>query len=956
MDTPHDPAPTSPALVGRDRELAALRDALAGACAGRGSLVLIGGEAGIGKTALAEWLCAEAQGQGALVLVGRCYDLAETPPYGPWAEALATRTPDTAGPLAPPDLAGGGMTSQAALFAAVRDHLAALAARRPVVLLLDDLHWADPASLDLLRVIGRGLGGMALLVLAAYRADEIARAHPLHALLPLLVRETSAARLDLRPLDAAAIGALVAARYALGAADAARLVGYLAGRTEGNPFFVDELLRTLEGDGILRGVADSWALGDLAAVPVPPLLRQVIAGRLARLAPETERLLAVAAVIGQEVSLAIWAAVGEVAEDDLLGHLERASATRLLEETPAGTGMRFAHALIREVLYAGLPPLRRRGWHRRAGETLADAASPDPDAVAHHFQRAGDPRAAQWLVRAGERAWRAYAWLTAAARYEAALALLDQRGAAAEERAALMLTLAVLYRFADAAHGLPYAEEAARLADGAGDRALAAAAAFDAGHLRTMAGDLRQGLGQMERALPLLEALPAAERARAPIVVVQRVPPEGQADYHRVAVTTMRAHVGRLAEARAGSLSPLTGAPVPAASALARVAALLGQPEEARRYFDRNRAARRAAGRHWEVGLNAVQELRFLTLPYEPERLAERERLVTEAEDAWTRGGGALAAGMPRLAHVWTLLLGGQWDEVGRIAAALRAVRDDQLRLGITGVLAQLARARGDVAGGRALVRAAFPTGPMTAPGNDWYHDATILQGVAALLALDLGDLAEARAWLAAHDRWLAWSGAALGQAEGALGWAAYHRAAGDRASAPRQPLALLAAHRTLGELDLAEGHTADATAHLEAALALAEACAAPYERALTLLALADLHLATRDRNGASLVLAEARALLAPLEARPALARAAALDARLAAPASAVAPTLPFGLTPREADVLRLVAEGLTDAQIAARLFVGRSTVNTHTRAIYGKLGVTSRAAATRLALDHGFR
>src|SRR3954447_20483546 len=139
------PAPAPP-LVGRERELGALRDALAAALAGRGSLVLIGGEAGIGKTALAEALLAEATGRGALVLVGRCYDLSETPPYGPWVEALARAPRDTAAPQ--PDLVGGGPASQAALFTAVRDYLTILTAAQPVILLLDDLHWADAASLD----------------------------------------------------------------------------------------------------------------------------------------------------------------------------------------------------------------------------------------------------------------------------------------------------------------------------------------------------------------------------------------------------------------------------------------------------------------------------------------------------------------------------------------------------------------------------------------------------------------------------------------------------------------------------------------------------------------------------------------------------------------------------------------------------------------------------------------
>ena len=200
---------------------------------------------------------------------------------------------------------------------------------------------------------------------------------------------------------------------------------------------------------------------------------------------------------------------------------------------------------------------------------------------------------------------------------------------------------------------------------------------------------------------------------------------------------------------------------------------------------------------------------------------------------------------------------------------------------------------------------------------------------------------------------------------------ACYHRQAGnpdqarahaDRALAlaaePRQPLALLATHRLLGELDIADGRHVAAQAHLDAALALAEACAAPYERALTLLALAESHVATGDRPEAATVLAEARTLLVPLEARPALARADALAARLAPTGAPITPreALPFGLSAREAEVLRLVARGLPNAEIAARLFLSRRTVTTHLTSIYAKLRVDGRPAAIAVAIDHGLR
>ena len=208
-----------------------------------------------------------------------------------------------------------------------------------------------------------------------------------------------------------------------------------------------------------------------------------------------------------------------------------------------------------------------------------------------------------------------------------------------------------------------------------------------------------------------------------------------------------------------------------------------------------------------------------------------------------------------------------------------------------------------------------------------------------------------------------------MGRAEGALGWAAYHRAAGDpsvarqhaiqafsHASEPRQPVALLAAHRALGELDVAAGQHAAAQAHLTASLALAEACAAPHERALTLLALAALHLARADQAGARAALAEARALLVPLDARPALARvdglAATIDAPIAPPPMPSA--FPAGLSAREVEVLRLIAAGRANHEIAAHLSSSPNTVMRHVTHILAKTGTENRAAAAVFALRHG--
>jgi len=335
------PRKSVPLLVGREREQAWLRDSLIAACGGQGGLVLISGEAGIGKTALAESLCAEAAERGALALVGRCYDLTETPPYGPWMELFGQYGSPGDSPTLPSPFARRGsvgeVANQAALFTQVLGFFTTIGARRPLLLLLDDLHWADPASLDLLRSLARSLSTLPLLVVVTYRADEVTRQHPLYTLLPTLVREAHAGRLDLRGLNDEAVQALVRARCPLPEHERARFVSYLRERAEGNPFFIGELLRTLEDEAILQRHDDGWRIGDLTHVRLPTLLKQVIDARLMRLGKETQHALAIAAVIGQEIPLSLWATVAHVSEMTLLDVVQRAVEANMLAEYADGS-------------------------------------------------------------------------------------------------------------------------------------------------------------------------------------------------------------------------------------------------------------------------------------------------------------------------------------------------------------------------------------------------------------------------------------------------------------------------------------------------------------------------------------------------------------------------------------------------------------------------------------------
>jgi DNA-binding CsgD family transcriptional regulator len=248
-----------------------------------------------------------------------------------------------------------------------------------------------------------------------------------------------------------------------------------------------------------------------------------------------------------------------------------------------------------------------------------------------------------------------------------------------------------------------------------------------------------------------------------------------------------------------------------------------------------------------------------------------------------------------------------------------------------------------------------LPDGPATEFGQKGVKSTVIARQLAAELALDEGDLEGAREWITAHDRWLEWSGAALGRAEGQLLWTRFHHLAGDirtayehaeralvHASEPRQPLALIAAYRYLGQLATEAEWYSVAADHLQASLALAERCEAPYEQALAMLEYADLAARTDDTDEVQRLLREARVIFTGLRAERSLERADRIDAELGTPTS----EHPAGLSDREVEVLEQAATGMTNAEIGDALYISRRTVAQHLHSVYTKLGVNNRAAA----------
>lgn len=401
-----------------------------------------------------------------------------------------------------------------------------------------------------------------------------------------------------------------------------------------------------------------------------------------------------------------------------------------------------------------------------------------------------------------------------------------------------------------------------------------------------------------------------------------------------------------------------------AAQGMGIVHATLGRPKEARAAFSQARDAYGRLDHHAVIAFTLLGELTDVMLPYGTAEVAERRRLAAEAEAALRRAGGAFAAGVsPRRAWLGTLYLEGRWAEVREIAGDISVHGNYFLRRTVTGVLGPMAREQGEPKLAWALIHSLLPQGTATVPGGCVFNDALLCQRLAANLEIDRGYLPGALAWLRENDRWLDWNGSVLGRAENHTVWARYHRATGDltrasqravkavrAASQPMQPLALLTAHRLSGELAGTDVPTA-AEEHFSRALALADACATPYERALALLGLAELRAASGHSAEATALVDEIRDICVPLDARRPLRRADAIARTMvgAATTSRVA----AGLTQREVEVLQLVALGLTDAEVADRLSISPRTVSQHLRSIYPKIDVGSRAGATRFALEH---
>lgn len=447
-------------LVGREAELQALKGAWEAARAGRCQIRLISGEPGVGKTRLASEFARRVRDSGAVVLMGAS-DEDISVPYRPFVEALrhlilhapeemlAAHVAEHHGELAriapelgrriagvPPPQAAEPDAERYLLFEAVAGLLRRTAQGRPVLLILDDLHWAESPDAKLLKHLVKASGQTPMLILGTFRDSDLAGNAPLTALLADLRREPSVERIALTGLDEEGIIRLVtaAAGHDLDAQglDFARAVHR---ETEGSPFFATEILRHLRESGELVNREGRWALrGELAALTIPDSVREVIGRRLSRLSEETGRLLSLAAVIGRHFDLPLLARIAEKSEDAVLDALDEAHDAALVAEVAGSAGdFSFNHALIRTTLYSGLAEARRVRLHRRIGEALEELAPEEAsrrvDELAHHWLAATKisdaAKAARYARAAGERALANLAYEAAVAHFDRGLTALD---------------------------------------------------------------------------------------------------------------------------------------------------------------------------------------------------------------------------------------------------------------------------------------------------------------------------------------------------------------------------------------------------------------------------------------------------------------------------------------------------------------------------------------------------
>ena len=518
-------------LTEREAALAELAAAWAEARRGNGRLLFVQGEAGIGKSRLLAEFSAAVRQSGGQVLSGACYEFERRLPYQPLADALrpALARLCPAGRAAlpgwlraelrrllpgwEPDAPPPPTTHPDTLFHAVARFLAQLGQAAPVLLLLDDLHWANEATLALLHYLARHGRTAPLLILCAHRETA---PPPLADLRQSLARARLAQTVTLARLSAAGVRALVR-RLLPQTETAGPLADFLFTETEGNPFFLAEMLKSLEENGVLTRQDGRWRadLARLAAVPLPGSVKTAVARRLGRLSPEARKLAGVAAVLGRACQYELLRAVWPADEEAMLAGLDDLLRAHLLQEEDEWD-YAFTHHKIQEAIYDDLPRHRRLHWHAQAGRALLAQEDAQPAQLAHHLAQGAKLDkslalpAAEALCRAGEQAAAQFAYADALAYFRQALALEPETAA----RRKILLAREAVYHAQGAREA--QARDLEELA------ALPAAGAEMGNEIRLRHARFAEVTADFETAVSLIQQILAAgtpiQRARAHIL------------------------------------------------------------------------------------------------------------------------------------------------------------------------------------------------------------------------------------------------------------------------------------------------------------------------------------------------------------------------------------------------------------------------------------------------------
>ena len=533
-------------FVGRDAERAELGRWLDRAVRGRGGLVLVGGEPGVGKTRLVEQLLDVARQQRCLTLTGRCYEIEGTAPFIPFVEiieqyarvaplevlreTLGDAAPEVARlvpdlrrllPDTPPAIELPPEQQRHYLFKNIAEFLERVSRTTSTVLLLDDLQWADNATLLLLQHLAPSLGQLPLLAVGTYRDVELEVTRPFAATLETLNRKRLAQRLNLERLPEAGVAGMLAALG--GSSPPQALVAGIYRETEGNAFFVEEVYQHLEEEGALHREDGSWRPDlDLQDLDVPEGVRLVIGRRLERVSTDSRKVLTFGAVVGRGFGLDLLEAVGDVTGDALLTALEEAEANYLIMPMPGrAPRWEFSHALIRQTLAAGLSLPRRQRLHLKVADAIERAAGSNAEQyasdLAHHLFQAGtaadSAKTVRFLGLAGDQALAAGAFDEALRQFNDALSIQDEadQRQIAELRYKKGRALRSLGRWEEA---IEEWKQALSIYEGLGDRAATATVCWETAYLLVWIARGAEAAHVARRGLETLGPEASADRCR----------------------------------------------------------------------------------------------------------------------------------------------------------------------------------------------------------------------------------------------------------------------------------------------------------------------------------------------------------------------------------------------------------------------------------------------------------